>query len=217
MPRKMRFTSPVLLVHTRHYISGEKFIAIIFLFPFLPPFWWHNSVKRKGHTLMPRWFITLIPEGTIDLNNLWLKCISSSAFSLDLKNYYTKPHFKEVRPLHDDLLFMNLLCASLCVHVQSEVTWSEWDNNHLLLIWRLPLFDYHESGWFQVNEILITCHCRQHFLYIYDNFFLSFYWNQCWLNRVILISNLTVCSQEWNASEHYWYTEHAEIGKKRRG
>lgn len=110
---------------------------------------------------------------------------------------------------------MNLLCASLCVHVQSEVTWSEWDNNHLLLIWRLPLFHYHESGWFQVNEILITCHCRQHFLYIYDNFFLSFYWNQCWLNRVILISNLTVCSQEWNASEHYWYTEHAEIGKKK--
>lgn len=112
---------------------------------------------------------------------------------------------------------MNLLCASLCVHVQSEVTWSEWDNNHLLLIWRLPLFDYHESGWFQVNEILITCHCRQHFLYIYDNFFLSFYWNQCWLNRVILISNLTVSSQEWNASEHYWYTEHAEIGKKKKG
>lgn len=110
---------------------------------------------------------------------------------------------------------MNLLCASLCVHVQSEVTWSEWDNNHLLLIWRLPLFHYHESGWFQVNEILITCHCRQHFLYIYDNFFLSFYWNQCWLNQVILISNLTVCSQEWNASEHYWYTEHAEIGKKK--
>lgn len=97
MPRKMRFTSPVLLVHTRHYISGEKFIAIIFLFPFLPPFWWHNSVKRKGHTLMPRWFITLIPEGTIDLNNLWLKCISSSAFSLDLKpNKQRNIHHKDI-------------------------------------------------------------------------------------------------------------------------
>lgn len=44
---------------------------------------------------------------------------------LFLKNYYTKPHFKKVRPLHDDLLFMNLLYANLCVHVQSEVTWSE--------------------------------------------------------------------------------------------
>lgn len=96
--------------------------------------------------------------------------------------------------------------ANLRVHVQSEVTWSEWDNNHLPLIWRLPLSGYHESGWFQVHEILITCHCRQDFLYIYDNF-LSFYWNQCWLNQVILISNLTVSSQEWNASEHYWYTE----------
>lgn len=85
VPRKMRFMSTILLVHTRHYISGEKFIAIIFLFPFLPSFWWHNSVKRKGHTLMPRWFITLIPAGTIDPNNLWLKCISSSAFSLGLK------------------------------------------------------------------------------------------------------------------------------------
>lgn len=85
VPRKMSFMSTILLVHTRHYISGEKFIAITFLFPFLPSFWWHNSVKRKGHTLMPRWFITLIPAGTIDPNNLWLKCISSSAFSLGLK------------------------------------------------------------------------------------------------------------------------------------
>lgn len=61
--------------------------------------------------------------------------------------------------------------ANLRVHVQSEVTRSEWDNNHLPLIWRLPLSGYHESGWFQVHEILITCHCRQDFLYIYDNFF----------------------------------------------
>lgn len=27
------------LVHMRHCISGEKFIAIISLFPFLPSFW----------------------------------------------------------------------------------------------------------------------------------------------------------------------------------
>lgn len=81
----MRFMSTILLAHTRHYISGQIFIAIIFLFPFLSSFLWHNSEKRKGHTLMPRWFIALIPEGTIDLNNLWLKCISSSAFSFVLK------------------------------------------------------------------------------------------------------------------------------------
>lgn len=84
VPAKMRFMSTMLQC-VRHYISGKKFIAIIFLFPFLPSFWWHNSVKRKGHTLVPRWFITLIPEGTIDLNNLWLKRISSSTFSLNLK------------------------------------------------------------------------------------------------------------------------------------
>lgn len=85
VPAKMRFMSTMLQC-MRRYISGKKFIAIIFLFPFLPSFWWHNSVKRKGHTLVPRWFITLIPEGTIDLNNLWLKRISSSTFSLNLKS-----------------------------------------------------------------------------------------------------------------------------------
>lgn len=85
VPAKMRFMS-MMLQCMRHYISGKKFIAIIFLFSFLPSFWWHNRVERKGHTLVPRWFITLIPEGTIDLNYLWLKRISSSTFSFNLKS-----------------------------------------------------------------------------------------------------------------------------------
>lgn len=122
-----------------------------------------------------------------------LLSVSSCFAGIILQGFILRRSF----PRHDGLLFMNLLCANLCVHVQSEVTRSKQDYNHLDARLKPPLslFDHHESGWFQVNGILITCHCLQHFLYIYDNFFLSFYWNQCWLNQVILISNLTVSSQ----------------------